>query len=85
MWRSHRPRRPALTALFEPLRAGYLWFEIWNSAHLTTNDGLSQEHGSAILQDRRAFTWHATGDWLATLDDGLDTGTVYTTSRRRFW
>lgn len=37
-------------------------------AHLTTNDGLSQGHVVAILQDRRGFMWIAPRDGLNRYD-----------------
>ena len=37
-------------------------------AHLTTNDGLSQNAVTAILQDRRGFMWFATRDGLNRYD-----------------
>src|SRR5262250_1151494 len=36
--------------------------------HLTTNDGLSQNNVTAILQDRRGFMWFATRDGLNRYD-----------------
>ena len=36
--------------------------------HLTTEDGLSQDHVVAILQDRRGFMWFATGEGLNRYD-----------------
>ena len=36
--------------------------------HLTTEDGLSQDHVVAILQDHRGFMWFATGEGLNRYD-----------------
>ena len=37
-------------------------------SHLTTKDGLAQDHVVAILQDRQGFMWFATGEGLNRYD-----------------
>jgi ligand-binding sensor domain-containing protein/signal transduction histidine kinase len=44
------------------------WLSNLRFTHLTANDGLSQNHVLAILQDRRGFMWFATEDGLSRYD-----------------
>ena len=53
----------------QPAKVGGLeWVRDLKFAHLTTNDGLSQNNVVSILQDHRGFMWFGTGDGLNRYD-----------------